>query len=104
MINFVAGDTKHEENRVHEGHVDGGIGDFFESGLGVKRNAQTGHREHVDVVGTISYRNGLVYMQPGIFGEGLETAGLLLPIDDFADNSPSKVAIFDLQGVGLVEI
>ena len=64
-------------------------------------DAQTGGREHGEVVGAVPYGDCLGDVDVLHLGDQAQKLGLALAVDNLADVAPGQFAVLDLQFVGV---
>ena len=61
--------------------------------FGVERDTQSGHREHVDVVGTVADGNRLLHRHAHLVGEGAQCARLARPVHHLTDHPAGEMTV-----------
>src|SRR5690606_10995176 len=77
------------------------FGRFFHQRFGAESYTQTGNRQHRQVVGTITYSNGLLQTDTFAFSQFTQQIGFALPIHNRQLYFASHHTVFDWQAVGV---
>ena len=81
-----------------------GVGDFLQRRFGVEGDSEAGNCQHVDVVGPVTDRDGLLHRHTDAVGKRTQGLRLPGPVDDFAFHPAGELALGDLQRVRLHEV
>ena len=101
---LVAGEAEHLQDGVQVGLVERRVRLLAHERLGVEGDAETRGVQHVEVVGAVADRDGLLERDAVLRGEPRQRAGLAGAVDDLPDQAAGEPAVDDLEGVGRREV